>query len=242
MNNHCNRFVMGMLFTALISVSSLAGLLLPGQALHAAEPAAAGMPIYKPPLRGTPAARVGGGTRGEGDDVPAIYVLAPEHMGLTSQPQPVLYWYLSSAIKASYEFVLIADADYEPLVEIILTDVESAGIQRIALADLGVSLKPDVQYQWSVALIMDTQQRSGDVLASGMIEYIKPPTAIITRVENARGEERIRHYADAGLWYDALQSLDEQIQSEQESVRLQQVRASLLEQVGLKEVAAAVGG
>ncbi|MDH5515163.1 MAG: DUF928 domain-containing protein [Gammaproteobacteria bacterium] len=242
MSNRCNAFVTGLLFTALMSLSSLTGLLLPAQALHAAEPPAAGFPIYKPPLRGTPAARVGGGTRGEGDDVPAIYVLAPEHTGLTSQPQPVLYWYLSNAIEAGYEFVLIADGEYEPLVEIKLTGVETAGIQRIALADLGVSLKPDVQYQWSVTIVMDAQQRSGDVLASGMIEYIKPPAAIMTRVANARGEERIRHYAGAGLWYDALQSLDEQIKSQPGTGRLQQVRASLLKQVGLDKVAAAAGG
>jgi hypothetical protein len=171
-----------------------------------------------------------------------VYVLAPEHAGLTSQPQPVLYWYLSRPVRASYEFVLIAETDYEPLIEITLLGVESSGIQSIALADLGVSLKPDIQYQWSVAIVLDKQQRSGDILASGMIEYVEPPAAIMNRVANAEGEERIRHYAGAGLWYDALQSLDEQIQSEQGSVRLQQVRASLLEQVGLKEVAAAVGG
>jgi hypothetical protein len=241
MRNRCNPFVMRVLFTSLLSLSSLAGLSLPGQALHAAEPVAAGFPIYKPPLRGTPAARVGGGTRGEGDDAPAVYVLAPEHAGLTSQPQPVLYWYLSRAVKAEYEFVLIAEADYEPLVEIMLTGVESAGIQRIALADLGVSLQPDVQYQWSVAIVVDKQQRSGDILASGMIEYHQPPDAMMTRLANAQGEERIRHYAGAGLWYDALQSLDEQILAQRESTRLRQVRVSLLEQVGLDTVAEAVG-
>jgi hypothetical protein len=242
MKNRCGSFVMRVLFTALLSFSSFAGLSFPGQSLHAAEPATAGFPVYKPPLRGTPAARVGGGTRGEGDDAPAVYVLAPEHAGLTSQMQPVLYWYLSRAVKADYEFVLIAEADYEPLVEIMLTGVESDGIQRIALADLGVSLQPDVQYQWSVAIVMDAQQRSGDVLASGVIEYVKAPTAIITRAENAQGEERVRHYAGAGLWYDALQSLDEQILSQRGSARLQQVRASLLKQVGLDKVAEAVGG
>jgi hypothetical protein len=225
----------------MLCLSSFAGLSLISPASHAAEPAQAGFPVYKPPLRGTPAARVGGGTRGEGNDAAAVYVLAPEHTGLTSQPQPVLYWYLSRAIRADYEFVLIAEADYEPLLEITLSDVESAGIQRIALADHGVSLQPDVQYQWSVAIVVDRQQRSGDILASGMIEYVEPPAGIMARVANAGGEDRVRHYAAAGLWYDALQSLDDLIRSEQGSVRLQQVRASLLEQVGLAAVAAAVG-
>ena len=169
-------------------------------------------------------------------------MLAQEHTGLSSRPQPVLYRSLSRAIEADDEFVLISEADYEPLVETRLAGVASAGIQRIALADLGVSLKPGVSYQWSVAVVMDENQRSGDILASGMIEYIEPPAGIMTRVANAQGEERISHYAGAGLWYDALQSLDDQIRSAQDTTRLRQVRAALLEQVGLDAVAAAVGG
>jgi hypothetical protein len=198
--------------------------------------------MYKPPLRGAPLARMGGGTRGEGDDAPEVYVLTPEHAGLASRDQPVLYWYLSRAVKARYEFVLMAETDYEPLVETELTAVDAAGIQRIALADFDVRLKPDVPYQWSVAVVMDEGQRSGDVLASGMIEYVEPPAGIKTRAGNASGEERIRVYAGAGLWYDALQSLDELIREGTDVERMRQVRGSLLEQVGLEQVAVATGG
>jgi hypothetical protein len=169
-------------------------------------------------------------------------VLAPDHTGLTSRPQPVLYWYLSGPVTASHEFTLIAATDEEPLAEIMLSGVESAGIQRVDLADLGIRLKPDVEYQWSVAVVMDRQQRSGDILASGRVEYIEPPAGIMTGVANAHGEERVSHYAAAGLWYDALQSLDELIRSAQANLRLRQIRSSLLEQVGLEEVAAALGG
>ena len=136
----------------------------------------------------------------------------------------------------------MAEMDYEPLVEAELKTVESAGIQRIALADFGVELKPGVPYQWSVAVVMDEEQRSGDILASGMIEHLVPPAGIMTRVANASGEERVGQYAGAGLWYDALQSLDELIRSGKNVTRLEQVRASLLEQVGLQNVAVAVGG
>lgn len=223
-------------------LSILAGMEVIGPAVRAAEPAAAGFPVYQPPLRGVPAARVGGGTRGVGNAATAIYVLTPDHMGLTSKSQPVLFWYLSHAVKANYEFVLIAEADYEPLVETTLTGIESAGIQRIALADLDVHLKPGVQYQWSVAVVLDQGQRSGDILSSGMIEYIEPPAGILASAEKASGEARVARYAAAGLWYDALQSLDELIRSGTDVTRFRQMRASLLQQVGLNAVAAAVGG
>ena len=219
-----------------------AGMTAIGPAVHAAESEVAGYPVYKPPLRGVPAARVGGGTRGGSDTATEVYVLTPEHMGLTSKPQPVLFWYLSHMVVAKYEFVMIAETDYEPLVEATLTTVKSAGIQRIALADLDVQLQPGVQYQWSVAVVMDQAHRSGDVLSSGMIEYIEPPAGILANAEKASGEVRVAQYAAAGLWYDALLSLDELIRSGRDTSRFRQMRASLLQQVGLNTVAAAVGG
>jgi hypothetical protein len=75
-----------------------------------------------------------------------------------------------------------------------------------------------------------------------MIEYVEPPAGIMTRAANASGEGRIGVYAGAGLWYDALQSLDELINAGTDVERMRQVRASLLEQVGLAKVAAATGG
>jgi len=235
----------GSKYTGIIALAALLlSSLVPGVTLYADEvvPETV-MPVYKPPLRGAPLARMGGGTRGTGDDAPVVTVLTPEHMGLTSQSQPVLYWYLSRVAPAArYEFVLIAEDDYDPLVETALQGINSAGIQRIKLADHAVSLKPGVSYQWSVAVIMDSTQRSSNILSSGMIEYIEPAEGIMTRVENAAGDERIGQYAGAGLWYDALQSLDEMIASNPgDAARLQKMRASLLSQVGLDAVVSATG-
>ena len=242
MRDYCRQFTRRAVLAAGLAFTALACVVITGPAVHAADSDAAGFPMYKPPLRGTPAARVGGGTRGEGDDAPVVHVLAPEHTGLTANPRPVLYWYLSRPVQAGVEFVLIAEADYEPLVETALTGVTRAGIQRIALADFGVRLKPGVPYQWSVAVVMDEGQRSGDVLASGMIEYVEPQAEVLAGVDKAAGEARVARLAEAGLWYDALQTLDELIRSAPGDTRLLQVRASLLEQVGLGEVAAVVGG
>src|SRR5512134_1193228 len=53
-------------------------------------------PVYKPPLRGAPRGRIGGGTRGTGLDSLALSVLAPDHSGLTIREQPSLYWIISN--------------------------------------------------------------------------------------------------------------------------------------------------
>src|SRR5688500_14153006 len=76
----------------------------------------ASMPIYKPPRVGTPAGRVGGGTRGLGV-LPTLYVLAPNHVGLTTQAQPSLYWYLSQSTTTPIELTVIDAQGVSPLLE-----------------------------------------------------------------------------------------------------------------------------
>ena len=48
--------------------------------------------VYHPPLRGAPAGRIGGASRGgaPGVALPALEVLAPDHVGLTAREQPTL--------------------------------------------------------------------------------------------------------------------------------------------------------
>ena len=52
-------------------------------------------PVYRPPLRGAPRGRVGGGSRGTGRESFVLSVLAPDHTGLTTSEQPSLYWFIS---------------------------------------------------------------------------------------------------------------------------------------------------
>src|SRR5688500_3365188 len=77
--------------------------------------------VYQPPRKGAPAPglRRGGGTRGMNKSVPVISLLAPEHVGLTLQEQPVLYWFTPTKQDRafSFEFTLIGDTAETPIVE-----------------------------------------------------------------------------------------------------------------------------
>ena len=48
-------------------------------------------------------------------------------------------------------------------------------------------------------------------------------------------------YADAGIWYDALAVLSDQIEAHPENKSLREIRSDLFCQVGLKAVAASEG-
>ena len=197
-----------------------------------------GMPEYIPPLRGAPAGRVGGGTRGSGDGKVLLSVLAPDHVGLTAQKQPSLFWFLSTLTEYPAEFTLIEAQTVRPLVERRLEPLKKPGIQRIRLADYGLYLQENVLYQWFITLIPDPQRRSKDILSGGLIRKTLPPgTGSETQGEEDMAKA-VHSRAEAGLWYDAFTAACELIERSPDNVLLRQMRASLLHQVGLDEVAA----
>ena len=81
-----------------VTVAALFALV--GDAQRAPSPAAqstapapgAPAPVYKPPPRGAPGGRMGGGTRGI-SGAAVVSILAPDHVGLTMQEQPSLHWF-----------------------------------------------------------------------------------------------------------------------------------------------------
>jgi len=192
-------------------------------------------PIYKPPTRGAPGGRVGGGTRGK-DQVFILSVLAPNHTGLTSQDQPDLYWYISKSVSSPIEFTLIDDGA-TPIIEKVLVPPAKIGIQRLQLSELGVRLEAGKQYRWFLTLVSDSKRRSKDVLAGATIERLDLHESLDAPVSALDRISAARHYAEAGYWYDAIALLSEQIEATPRDPNPRNQRAALLQQVGLEEIA-----
>jgi hypothetical protein len=197
---------------------------------------AAGSFVYQPPLRGAPATRVGGGSRGTGTDF-VLNVLAPDHTGLTTEAQPKLYWYASGPSIAKIEVTVIAEVADRPLLSKHLK-IDSGGVQSFDLAKLGITLKPDTDYEWFVSVVTDPEQRSKDLTSGGTIRRVAPDPAVQTRAAAAGEREAPRIYAQAGLWYDAIDALSRLIERNPKDAELHAERAALLEQVGLPDAAA----
>lgn len=214
-------------------LSALTALALGTPSAHADDPPL----VYQPPLLGAPASRVGGGTRQPTDDAPVLQVLAPDHVGLTTRPQPDLYWFVSGPARSRAQIVVLADKAIDPLFEADLEPVPSAGIRRLSLADQGVTLAPDVDYEWFITLVTDPARRSRDVVAGGAIRRVAPDPALATRVAAAPARERPALWAEAGVWYDAVAALGDLLDTGADETTVRAARASLLEQVGLDEAA-----
>jgi hypothetical protein len=197
----------------------------------------AAMPVYRPPIRGAPGGRVGGGTRGTAREVFVLSVLAPDHSGLTASEQPSLYWYISTPTALPVELTVMDPETTQPLLEIRVVAPIEAGIHRLRLSDHGVRLAPGVAYRWYVAVVPDPGRRSRDILAGGAIQRVNPSGEMVARLGQARREELPSIYAEAGLWYDALASMSELIESAPDDAGLRRQRAALLTQIGLPLIA-----
>lgn len=192
---------------------------------------------YRPPMRGAPASRIGGGTRGVGDTTLELVVLAPDHTGLTTKEQPTLYWYVSEAVPARLEVTLINDVSIEPELEQVVATPGHAGIQSIDLGNTETRLEPGKEYRWFVSVVSDPERRSTDVIASGTIQRIKPNEAFKDEIAGADEYALAGIYAKQGVWYDAIDSLTRMIDKLPADTVLQHQRTVLLEQVGLQDAA-----
>jgi hypothetical protein len=201
------------------------------------------MPVYKPPLRGAPAGRIGGGTRGTTErESFSLQVLAPDHVGYTTKEQPCLYWYISKPTIYSVELTITERHAVKPLVEQIIKSPEKSGIQSLCLADYGVKLRSNVEYKWFVTIVPDAEHRSRDIMAGGILSFIDPQPPLLEKLREADSGSAPSIYAEEGFWYDAVEALSKMIDASPRDENLRRQRASLLEQVGLAEAAGSENG
>lgn len=155
---------------------------------------AVGLLSYKPP-GGSSATQLHstGGTRGLAAAA-QVQILAPKETALTMTAQPVLYWYQPSQIKlASVDVSLTKSSETEPVLKKTLP--ATAGLQRFPLADYDTSLDTETEYIWAISLIDNEGKETKKLNAN--LRYQKPADSLTT----------IEEQAQAGYWYDVLQTL-----------------------------------
>jgi len=210
----------------------------------AAEPSAAKsataqpapMPVFKPTNVGAPSTRLGGATRSATGTVPRTEALVPDMAGQTLQAQPVLYWYLAGKTDDRIDFALIGVDPINPMLETTLKGPFQPGIQRIRLADYGVKLQPGLDYQWFVRVIPNPDQRLYDRVVGGGIQRIEPSAELSAKLAATPKDNAHFVLAEAGIWYDALDALSQQIAAAPDDENLRAQRAALFDQAGLEKL------
>ena len=196
------------------------------------------IPVYTPPKKLTPRARVGGTLRGTEGHEPELVALVPDHVGLTVKQTPTLNWYLSKPTSYPLRFTLNDTQKIAPVYEGPLPTPMEPGVQSVDLKALGLTLEPNVQYRWFVSARRNADSHSEDIVAGGMIERCDFSECLtVTSVNLTCDRESVRTNALIGFWYDAMGCVCSLIENEPKDSSLRRLRAALLRQVGLNGVA-----
>ncbi len=189
----------------------------------------AAMASFKPPKRGVPGRREGGGSRN-----PCIVAGRPQlsypitllpdlkeankvAVGQTLDPYPRFFWYLPATRAGEVEFTLYTDATPDSQKVLYQTRFQPnrqqgkpspAGIYSLALPT-EINLPPlevGKTYRWSVELICPNV-RKGSIMADGGVERVAVDSALQASLQKANWEQQATVYVTNGLWFNALNVL-----------------------------------
>ncbi len=168
-----------------------------------------------------------------------LSVLTPTHTGLTTQAQPVMYWYVSKPISKPFqfiEFVLNSEQAIVPILRIRLPSVTDSGIQKIKLSDYDINLQANIEYTWSIALVPDPESRSHDFVTSSKIKYIKPKSELQESIKESSSDQHPYIFSQYGIWYDAIASSIHQMEEYPKDALYRNNLISLMDQAELQQI------
>jgi len=231
--SHISRWLTGLLALCVVGLAQ-SMLLAAGPPKSSEE-----QPIYTPPKKITPRARVGGDVRGTDGSDPEVKALVPDHVGLTIKETPTVNWFVSNSTQYQVIVTLRDDRSPRAFQERPIPSPKQPGIYTINFKELGFTLEPNVQYRWFVSVIRDANQHSNNPVAGGIIERCEFNACMIEfkPVLTCASEDDVMENARAGLWYDAMGCLCNLIDADSKNDKLRRLRARLLKDVGLNGVA-----
>jgi hypothetical protein len=164
-------------------------------------------------------------------------------LGLSMTEQPNLYWYMSYWWAGELGFTLNQFGTGELIIEDSIREsdckkhpVEDDLICHIRLADYGVSLEPNKDYEWFVFIVMDPEQRTSDWLSSAFVRY-QPSGQLTQRLNSTPLEQHFSVYKENNFWYDAINNVAVQIEQQPKNEALRKKLAGLIEQEKMLNVA-----
>ena len=225
----------------------------PADGGEAAKPPTTGpAPRRRPPMPFRPRLadgsnrRESGIARGSHDanekEPPRVYLLAPESsIGTTTREQPTLYWYISEPTERKVKLSLIPMPKpggggprlSEPVLKLELKGVPAAGIQMLDLSkargpDGGpVKLQKGTHYRWAVGVELSKSEGAKNPNAQCTLMRVDGNESLAAAT-SAGGYDAAAAYAAAGVWYDAVATLQQAIEADKADASLREARRELL--------------
>jgi hypothetical protein len=188
--------------------------------------------------RGSTEAAVVPNSCGNSTDEKMVALLPPTEPVRTVAGHPTILLSLPEHTAQQAMFYLKeADKD-EIMYETTVTLPDHSGIVSVPLPDNGTlpALEVGKTYTWHFFVICNEQDPTNEPYVEGQIERVEPSPNLVAELENASLRDRAAIYAEAGIWYDCLNSLAQLRRSAPDDTAIASDWAELLESVGLDTI------
>lgn len=168
---------------------------------------------FQPPDRGAPPRTADGGSRGCGLVKPGqkgLTALTPgKFLPLTVSEHPTFFWYVPSSSAERLEFTLMDETDTQVIYTTTIPLPSKPGIVGFTLPKANApALKIGKMYHWYLAMVCNSNDRTGDTVVDGWIERTSQSASLEQQLKQAKSlSEQAEVYAKAGIWHEAVATL-----------------------------------
>ncbi len=151
----------------------------------------------------------GGTTRGcSGGGMPLTVLASRNYIGRTISPHPTFAWFVpGDSASKSMQFTIYEWVPGGKAKEVRKMSLQSsAGIMKLSpFSDSEPGLQQGKEYLWQVVIHCDPDYPSSDLVGEASIEVVGMPPEVQSELNRAvNSVEKANIYAEAGLWYNAL--------------------------------------
>ncbi len=165
-----------------------------------------------------------------------LELLTPAHTGLTLSNKPTIYWYISSASPGPILLQISNQRQVFPIFEHYLPAVRKSGIYSISFETLNFVLNRDLDYKVGLTPLGENGRPFGTSSGKGAVRFVEADAELKEKMKRASREELAALLGQHGIWYDMIDQLSLQIESNG-SESAQKQRTYLLRQAGINHAA-----
>jgi Domain of Unknown Function (DUF928) len=150
-----------------------------------------------------------GTTRGcSGEDIPLTVIASGNYVGRTISSHPTFAWFVpGDSASKPMKFMIYEWVPSGKPKEVRKISLQSSpGIMKLSpFPENELGLQPGKEYSLQVVIHCDPDNPSGDLVDEASIEVVGMPAAVQSKLNRAvNSVEKANIYAEAGLWYNAL--------------------------------------
>ncbi|NES96117.1 MAG: DUF928 domain-containing protein [Desertifilum sp. SIO1I2] len=153
--------------------------------------------------------------------------------GTTASEHPRFFVHIPETTAQEARFMVVSQTKRQVIYEESFSLPGTSGVVEFRLPDTTTPLAVGESYKWSVELVCDPVDNSGNVAVEGIVQRVETAT----HWEQVPDRDRPLAYAQADIWYDAVASLAELRQTQPNNPTWKTDWRDLLQSVNLNAIA-----